>query len=487
MRKKISIRSNFIYNIIYEVFKIAVPLLTTPYIARVLGSQGVGTFSLAQTYALYFAMFASFGFASYAARELAYVRDDEDKTRELFWEIFLVKLIFSAIAIVGYYIFVSFFFYENDISYRIYGVYLLEILLDTSYYFTAKEHFKTVVFRNIGVKIFSLACIFAFVKQENQVWLYTAIIVLAGVLGQVFVFLNLDKGLFKKTTINVKAILKHIKGAGALFIPTIAIQVYTLLDKAMLGSICGESVTGYYENSQKMIRLASTAASAIVSVSVPRMAYTYANGKIDDVKKHFTKVFGFVTFLSFPICFGLIAIAGNFSDWYYGLNFVGIDKLVAVGSPLIISLGWSGIMGNMVLVSTGNQKYFSYAVYIGALINVCLNFVLIRPYGAYGALIASLAAEFTGMIIMFYFTNKLLSIANVLKIVPRYLMVSILMGICVKCIDMLTSSSVISTIIEVVIGSVIYFGILLIMRDSNVQEILSTIRSYINIIFKRLR
>lgn len=476
MRNKQSIRTNFIYNIVYEVFRILLPLLTTPYISRILGSEGVGIFALAQTYATYFVLFATFGFTTYAMRELAYVRDDQDKFREIFWEITLVRGFFFGVAIVVYIVVFWVLTPERDLSYKIYLVYLVSNMIDISYYFKAIENFKSIVIRNVIIKLVSLIGIFVFVKSSDQTWLYTLIIVASEFLGQLVMIKQVNPCMFKKTNLNIDNLRKHTKGSSALFIPTIAIQVYTLLDKVMLGGLSGESATGYYDNAQKMVRLAASVASAIVSVSTPRMSYCFAKGDKLTIRNHFNKVFSFVTFISFPMCFGLASVASNFSSWYYGSNFDGIDKLVMVGSVLIISLGWSGMLGNMILVATGHQKYYTIAVYISAGINVGLNALLIGNLGAMGALLASIAAEVIGMMIMLYFSNKLFDLKGALTCIPRYLFSSVIMFVVVRIIDLFVSYSMGSTAIEILVGIVIYFVPLFLTRDQNLQECLNMLK-----------
>ena len=482
MKNKQSIRTNFVYNIVYEVFRILLPLLTTPYISRILGSEGVGTFALAQTYATYFALFATFGFSTYAMRELAYVRDEQDKFRETFWEITLVRGAFFGVAIIVYIVVFWVFTPERDLSYKIYLVYLFSSMIDISYYFKAIENFKSIVIRNVIIKLVSLIGIFVFVNSSDQIWLYTLIIVSSEFLGQLVMIIKVEPYMFKKTNIRIDNIKKHIKGAFALFIPTIAIQVYTLLDKVMLGSLSGESATGYYDNAQKMVRLAASVASAIVSVSTPRLSYCFAKGDNQVVRNHFNKVFSFVTFISFPMCFGLAGVASNFSSWYYGSNFAGIDKLVMVGSVLIISLGWSGMLGNMILVATGHQKYYTIAVYISAVTNVGLNALLIGKLGAMGALVASIVAEVIGMMIMFRFSNKLFGLIDALTCIPKYLFSSLIMFAVVRIIDAFVLYSMWSTAIEILAGGVIYFTLLLLISDQNLRECLNFLKEF----FKKL-
>lgn len=466
------IRTNFIYNTIYEVFRIILPLITTPYISRILGSTGVGIFALAQTYASYFSLIAGFGFSSYAARELSYARDDKRKFYNMFWEIFIVRSLFFVAAIFVYFCIFFLFDAQKDISYKIYIVYLISSIFDVSYYFRAIENFKTISLRNIVIKIIAMVCVFAFIRNGNQTWLYTLIVVLSEFIGQGIMIISLDKSVWTRPEIKMESMLKHIKESFALFIPTLAIQVYTMLDKVMLGILAGESATGYYDNAQKMVRLTSSVASSLVSATSPRVAYCYAKGKKEEISNYFGKVFSFVSFIAFPMCFGLMGVATGFSSWYYGNNFEGIDVLVKAGAPLIISLGWSDILGNMVLVSTGNQKYYTIAVYISALVNILCNYFLIIRMKALGAIVSSVVAEVVGMLIMLYFSSKKFHILFAFKTVPKYLVSSVAMLFIMVIINRYIPYTIVGTIIEIAIGCFVYAGIMIYIEDENIMMLI---------------
>ena len=466
------IRKNFIYNISYEIFRILVPLITTPYISRVLGSQGIGTYTLASTYSSYFVMFGVLGLSSYAARELAYVREQEEKLETIFWEIFSAKLLTLGVATTFYILVFGIYNVKHNISYKICILYLVAEIFNISYYFTAVENFKNIVIRNVFIKLVSLICIFAFIRRADQVWLYTLILASAEFLGQVFMWTSLDKDLLKKHKFSIKNCGKHIKVSITLFIPSLAIQMYTLLDKVMLGEICGVSEVGIYENAQKIIRLSATVSSAIVAVSIPRMSNYSASKRTELFEYHLKKVFQFVSFLIFPMCFGLIAISKDFIPLYYGNSFDGIDKLFWTGPFLIISLGWSSIFGNMILITTGNQRYYSKAVFTGAIFNFILNIFLIPRSGALGAISASLIAEITGMVLMYKYSRKITNLNGFFKGIIKYLISSIGMFVFIVCLSCVLEKGVSALIVKILGGSIFYFGIMFLLREEMVTEII---------------
>lgn len=480
MSQKVSLKENFIYNILYEIFRIILPLLTAPYISRVLGSEGIGTYTLAHTYSQYFVLIAGFGFSTYAARELAYKRNNKSEFRQTFWEIFIARSAMNIVATTVYILYFFLFIDLKDPSYRICVLYLIASWFDFSYYFKAIENFKTIAVRNIIIKIFSIVLIFAFVREKSDVWIYTLILALSELCGQSIMIISLDKSLFLKTDIRMKNLSNHFAMSFTLFIPTLAIQIYTMLDKVMLGYMCNESEVGYYENAQKMVRLAAAVAASIVSVMTPRVANLYSCGDIKGIKEKFYKTFSFVSFLVFPMCFGLIGVSKNFSTWYYGKNFIGIDVLVSTGAILIVSLGWSGILGNMLLIATNNQKYYTVAVYISALVNVIFNLTLIPLMRAEGAIIASVIAEVSGMAIMFFCCDKLFHIKTALKNVFKYLWASVFMGGIMLWISFFVKMSIGGTTILIMVGCIIYFLLMMLSKDPNLTECLCSIKKLLD-------
>lgn len=478
--RKISIKKNFIYNITYEVFRLIVPLLSTPYISRVLGADGVGTYALAFTYSQYFILFAGLGFSTYAARELAYVRDDKKKFHSTFIEIFASRVILLLAAICIYILWFFILHKQTDLSYRIALIYLIASVFDVSYYFRAIENFKTVALRNIFVKFIGMVVVFCLVKRPTHVWLYTLILAVSELIGQMIMIFSVEKSMWRILNIRMACIKKHLTGALALFIPALAVQMYTMLDKVMIGHICGETETGYYENAQKMVRLAATISSAIVAVSVPRMSYFFANGFKQECKTYFKKVFVTVSFLVFPMCFGLIGVADSFSYWYFGKNFSGIQNLIMLGAPLIISLGWSSILGNMILIASGKQKYYTIAVYIGAVLNVGINFAMIPKLGASGAMIGSIIAEFAGMFLMLYFCKRQFSYSLPIKNIIHYLFSSIIMLLIVRLFSYCgLNRTWFHTCINVLAGIGIYFFSLILFKDDWVINTWNEFHDYI--------
>ena len=251
MAKKTIIK-NYIYNLIYQILVLILPLITTPYISRVLGAENIGIYSYTISIVTYFILFGSLGVALYGRRQIAYEQEKGKKYSKTFWEIFLLRIITMLIStIIFYCIFV------NGEKYQLYyKILLLELLancFDISWFFQGLEEFKKTVTRNVIIKLISVICIFTFIKTHEDLPMYFVIYVLSTLIGNISLWFYLPKFL-KKVRLKQLNLVKHIKPTIGLFIPQIAIQVYTVLDKTMIGFIISDkSEVGFYEQSQKIL------------------------------------------------------------------------------------------------------------------------------------------------------------------------------------------------------------------------------------------
>mgnify|MGYP000445933840 FL=1 len=170
MAKK-SITKNYIYNVAYQILITILPLITTPYVSRVLNAEAIGIYSYTISITTYFILFGSLGVALYGQREIAYYQTDKMKRSKIFWEINILRFVTMTIAMVIYY-----FIYVRQGEYKIYyEILLIELLancLDISWFFRGIEEFKKTVIRNSIVKLIFAVCIFIFVKSPNDLIKY---------------------------------------------------------------------------------------------------------------------------------------------------------------------------------------------------------------------------------------------------------------------------------------------------------------------------
>ena len=252
--KKPGIKKNYFYNLVYQIFLLIIPLITTPYVSRILLADGVGKYSFSVSLITYFTIFAALGFGYYAQREIAKHQNDIKRQTEVFWEINICKLLPVAIALLTNIILCSLKVYQGyNILMWILNINILTVAFDINYFFQGNENFKSIIVRNSVIKIVAIVSIFVFVKKESDVWAYTLINSTSAFLSMVSMWVPIRKLIVK---IDFKAIkpFRHLKGTLILFLPTIAVSIYTILDKTLIGVLIKDTYTALDENGAEVIK-----------------------------------------------------------------------------------------------------------------------------------------------------------------------------------------------------------------------------------------
>ena len=469
MTNKKSITKNYIYNLVYQILIIIVPLITTPYLSRVLGAENIGIYSYTLSITTYFILLGTLGVNTYGQREIAYVRDDKKLTTKTFVEILIMRAITLTISMIIFY----FTFARNGEYSVYYKILLLEMIaniVDISWFFQGQEEFKKTVVRNTVVKLISVICIFAFVKTQEDLSKYFFIYVLSTLFGNLSLWLYLPKYMIKIKKKDIK-IWRHLKPAISLFIPQVAVQIYTVLDRTMIGAIVeNKSEVGFYEQAQKIIKLLITIATALGTVMVPRMANTFANGEKDKVREYMNKSFKFVLLLVFPLMLGIISIVNKFVPIFYGEGYEKVIYLIVVISPIILAIGLSNVIGTQYLLPTKQQRKYTISVVVGAIVNFVLNMIFIHLWQSIGASIATVIAEFTVTGIQFYLVRKELKLMDILKMAKKYCIAGIIMFSISIMLGILIKDNLLSIIIQIGVSIFVYLGLLVVMKDELVFE-----------------
>ena len=471
---KKSIAKNYIYNLIYQMLTILLPLITTPYLSRVLGAEPIGIYGYTVSIVTYFILFGTLGISMYGQREIAYYQQDKDKKSEAFWEIIIIRTVTLSISILLFY-----FIYgrtgEYALYYKILIVQLIANLFDISWYFQGIEEFDKTVIRNLIVKTICLALVFIIIKTPEDLWKYFALYVGAELIGNLTLWIYIPKYIDKIELKKLK-LKKHLKPTISLFIPQIAIQIYTVLDKTMIGIITTDmEEVGYYEQAQKIVKATLTVITALQTVMNSRIANAYAINDKKEIKECLEKSFKFVWIIAIPIALGIIATAPKFVPWFYGEDFNRVIPIIIATSPILIVIGLSGITGIQYLVQIGKQKEFTISVTTGAIVNLLFNLILIKYFEGVGAAISSVIAEAVILIIQLIYIRKQFSFIEIFKISINYFISGLIMFIVVRALVQCLSISILNTLIEVTIGTTIYFVSLIVLKDKFLKDLINQV------------
>lgn len=472
---KKSVTKNYIYNLAYQILIIILPVITTPYISRVLGVENIGIYSYTLSISAFFILFGSLGIALYGKREIAYMQKDKKRYTIAFWEILILRVIAMSISLLIF----GLTFARNGEYQNYFKILILEIIancIDISWFFQGLEEFKKTVIRNMIVKIVSVVCIFVFVKTRQDLTKYFIIYVLSMLIGNGSLWLYLPRFL-TKVKLNELNVKKHFKPTFSLFLPQIATEIYTILDRTMIGLIVNDkSEVGFYDQSQKIIKMLLTLITSLGTVMLPRIANNFANGKKKKINKYMKKSFNMVFFLSFPMMFGIISVSAIFVPKFFGEGYEKVAILMNVISPIILLIGLSNVIGTQYLLPTKRQKEYTISVVCGAIINFIINMSLIWNYGAIGASIGTVIAELSVTAVQIFFIRKDFNVWKILKSSRNYLFASLIMFVVCLVIRSIVRKPYFSMALQVAIGGIVYLAILIILEDKFVFEIIDRIR-----------
>ncbi|MBR0491341.1 MAG: flippase [Clostridia bacterium] len=473
-----SIKKNYIYNLIYQSLTLVLPLVTTPYLSRILGSEPIGIYSYTYSIVSYFLLFGSLGVSLYGQREIAYVNEDVKKRKKIFWEIVACRFVTMFIAILIYFIFLA-RMGEYAIYYRIWLIELIAMAFDISWFFQGMEDFKKTVIRNVIVRLASVTLIFVFVKSPEDLIKYITIYSIADLVGNLSLWRYLPR-YFKGIKIGKIKPFYHLHAIILLFIPQIANQVYNLLDKTMIGKIITDkSEVGFYEQGQKVIRVLLTVVTSLGIVMIPRMASTFASGNKKQIIEYMKKSFKFVFFLAFPIVLGLISVSKSFVPLFFGEGYDKVVTLLIVISPTIILTGMANVIGTQYLLPIKRQKEYTITITLGLVINFFLNYILITYYDSVGASIATVVSELIVVIAQLYVIRKDIKTKEVLKLSIPYIFASLVMFAITMIEGFVLETSTKTLIIQIISGGLVYVLMLWILKDEFLKMFLEKGKSII--------
>lgn len=424
------IAKNYLYNLIYQIFCFLVPLVTTPYISRVLGAEKIGIYSYTLSVSTYFIVAGNSGFPLYGQREIAYCSNDIKKRSEKFFEITVIRSICLLCALTIYCMLCVFFFKDNKSIYWAQLIGIIANIIDFAWFFQGLEEFKTLVLRNFLIKILAIIGLFVFVKNQSHLLIYTIIMGSANLWGNVFLFVKIKKyiigGSYK---IDFRTILKLMSEALILGIPYYITSIYAVLDKTMLGYISGNfKEVGFYEQSQKIITFALTIVTSVGTVFLPRLAREFKNSDEQNAKRYLDIGTEITIMLSCPIMIGLFIIAPIIVPWFFGEGYGKVGVLIEIFAPMVLVMGIGNLIGNQYLIATQREKLLILSIILGVIINCSLNYIWIPKYDSIGAALATVFSEIVKMIFQLYWVRKDVSVKKILKNFENYIWGSIIMG-----------------------------------------------------------
>lgn len=472
------ILKNYIYNTSYQLLTILTPVITTPYLARVLGADGIGQYSYANSIAYYFAMFIMLGLNNYGNRTIASVRNDQEKLSKNFCGIYYMQLIMGIFVTIIYIVYCILPYDGNNSLKWIMLIYVISSVFDVNWLFFGLERFQFTVTRNVIIKLIGILSIFIFVKESSDLYIYVLISVLSNLISNLVlwpvVFQNINI-----IPISIKIIIHHFKPNLILFIPIVAVSLYKYMDKIMLGVLSNMEQVGFYEYSEKVIQIPIALVNSLGTVMLPKMSNLVANHKIIDEKNYISVSILFAMFFSSSLCFGLMGIADEFVPIFYGDGYGTCISLFYILLPSCCFIAFASVLRMQYLIPHKLDNIYIKSVAYGAIINFLLNMLLIKQLQAMGAAIATLIAEAIVCIYQTFKVRKFLAIEEYIKDSIPFVLSAIGMFICIKYISLLNYSLIVRMLLKICVGIGVYFVLLIVflqIRKSELKKIKKIIK-----------
>lgn len=474
-----SIKKNFGFNLLHTIVGFLFPIVTFPYVSRVLGVDGIGLIQFFQSILSYMALFSAIGIPLYAVKEVSKVRESFHTRGRVLVEILSLHLLFTLVGYLG----VLFLLYyvpqvkEHSTIFVLLSTHLVFVAIGVEWFYQGIEDFKYVMIRSLFVKVVSIILLFSCVQTDGDLLIYSILLVAAEAGNNLFNFVRLRKyiscDMLRWSNLNIR---QHIKPAMRIFVLNLVVSVYVNLDSVMLGFLCGESEVGYYSVAVRIVRTLSAFSAALGGVLLPRLAYCVANKNTREFRRLTQKALDFILIIIVPLTFGLIFTADDLVILLCGKEYLASVMTLKIISPLILFLGVSNLVGTRILYAQDHETIVIKSAVIGSILNFSLNMVLIPFYSHEGAAIASVIAEFFVTMFMLVLGRKYIPYSIINGSFFKSLIFSFVMIIPILLVRTLDLSLWIKLVLEIFVGTSVYFVLITLFSPRYLHEFLSIVK-----------
>lgn len=454
-----TIRRNVIYNTIYQVLLVIVPFVLTPYLARVLGSEGLGTYSYHYSCTYYFMMIAMLGLQNYGSRSIARVSANEEERSKVFSSIFSLQLCTSGLA-TALYLFYMIFICHGELIVVVMSGFILSCMMDITWFYSGMEKFKLTVLRNTIIKVGTLICTLLFVKDEGDVVKYACIVVGGTMLSNLCLVSPLRKYVHWKTPA-WKEIGNHIKPNLIIFAAAFSVSLYIDMDKIMLGQMTNMSEVGFYTSSERFLKLPMLLPVALNTVMLARMSHI-AGREEKREKELVNRSLELAMMIVSAASFGISGIADLIVPAFFGNGFEKCVSLLMIMLPSRLFVCFTNVIHSHYLMPYNRDWLSMAARLVGAVVNISANLLLIPRFESIGAAIATFMAEIAVCVVQCWGIRKSIPINQYLNNVIPYIGAGILMWGGLRIVGRYIQLGFWSQlIINITVGIILYFGCLI--------------------------
>jgi len=479
--KQKSLKINYILNLIKTTLGILFPLISYPYVSRVLSVAGLGKINFSTSYANYFILFAAFGVSTFAVRDGAKYRDDAKKLGKFATEMLLINLGTSFLALV---VMLFTLFLPNLSPYReivlIFGLSIIFNTFGMEWYFQLNEDYRYITLRAILFQILSLIALFIFVKSRNDVVVYACITVLANVGAQCLNIFKITREIkiFGYGSYKLK---EYIKPMTYIFLTLLAMNFYRYIDVTFLGFIKNDISVGYYSLATKVTNILSSMVSSITVIITPRLAYHYGKKDFSEFFKLAYLSFDFLLLISIPLSIGVALLSPFLVDFLGGENYLPSINAVRLVSPVILISSLNALLITPILTVMNKEKEVLRLFVIALIFNVLSNLIFINIFDFYGAAIITVITELIICIGSLLICHKYFDIRPFFSNVTDYILGSLGIIISYFIISRFVSNVFLLFVLVTFIGGFTYLVLLILLKNTLMRYGLDLFRKRIGI------
>lgn len=463
-----SVKSNIILNGINSLTSIAYPVITFPYAARVLLPDGIGAVNFLNSIIGYIVLLTSLGIPMYAVREVAKYRDDKQKRDRITLEILALSFALCLMGYVAVWILAAFVpkIHSRSALFYVLSLSIVFTTIGVNWFYQGIEDFKFVTVRAVIVRTLSAVSLFVFVKDSKDLLIYGAIVVGSTVGNNFINFVHLRKhvdfGLFSLRNLGIG---RHVRPALESFVFSLIVSLYLQLNVIMLGFMSGDGQVGFFTAGTKIPGISLIVITSLGTVLLPRCSNLLQNGDREGFSSLVNKSLGVTLALSLPLMIGAMALAEPLIGVFGGAGFLPSVPVLYLNAPVIVFISLTHLMSMQILYPMDRIGIVIAAVSAAAAVNIILNIMLIPAYGATGAAVATLMAEFAVLAVEMIKGKKYYPFRLREMLRPKYLTASLIMGVSVKGWTLIADSDAWRLAGGIVIGLIVYAGLLCLFRD----------------------
>ena len=474
-----SVKVNYILNLINTGTQMLFPLITFPYVCRVIEADGIGQINFFQSIISYISLFTCLGIPMYAIREIARDRSDVVKMNRTAMEILLLH---SMLTLVGYAIVAILCLTVPQIQVNI----PLFLILSLTIFFTAIgcewfyqgiEDFKYITIRGLIIKTVSVVLLFIFVKSKTDLLYYGCYTVFGVLGGNIFNFFRLRKYIHRENIIFSELHIKrHVKPVLKVFSFSVVTSIYLQLNTVLLGFLKNALAVGYFAAATKVMQMLLTMSACLGSVMMPRASHLIAENKEDEFNRLIQKSYDFTLAIALPMTIGLIFCAPSLITALCGVKFEHSILPSQIIAPIILMVAISNVFGIQVLFPKGKINIVTLCCGIGAVADLILNLCLIPLFSYIGTSIAYLGAEVATTVSMYFIGRRYIPIIYFKKSHLTYALGCVVMAFALYGLSLLQLPTFTILLLQGCCGVLAYFIILCICKDEMLVQILSKIK-----------